>query len=289
MLYGYKVLPVNERKLQYYVGWRYISSKVVAGSIKNELYGIRSYLLSKNIVINVDKEHMPILHRIYRGYKKLRPNGTRVSVPINNDILFKMFSVINDSVFDGLVIKALLLFAKFGLARVSEYTQSEDYSAKLNSLTFVPDLFNPGVLIYTFHKSKTNQFHRKERIVIACTCSRGLCALHAMSEMCLKRQHLNSVNENIGSNDDLFVFENGYSVKTGDVNVIIKKVCAKAGLDPSLFSSHKLRSGGTKDYLAWGVSELLVQELGRWSNLDMVSRYNQLSATDIVEVLSDSL
>ena len=173
-----------------------------------------------------------------------------------------MLTVIDLSNFDGIIVKASLFFAKFGLARVSEYTQSINYSAKLTSLTFTPELRNPGVLIYTFYKSKTNQFNKKERIIIACTC-----ALHAMSRMCIKRKEISSQNIKVHDNKDLFVFESGYSVKTKDVNVIIKRICKKAGLDPSLFSSHKLRSGETKDYLAWGVSSFLVQELGRWSKV----------------------
>lgn len=276
----------TEYTLMLYVGWRFITSNVVAGSLKNELYGIRSVFINLGFRLEIDAKSMPVLSRVRAGYKKERPNGVNTKKPITNDILHKMLSVVNQGSFNGKVIVAVLCFAKFGLARVSEYTETDGIKPLLNQLCFIPSVQEPAVAVFTFFKSKTNQFGKKETISVGCTCCTGLCALHALANMVIARSFM---DRDVSSMKELFVFSSGHVITRDDVSSMITQLCLKCGLNPKSFGTHRLRSGGTTDYIAWGIDPILVAEMGRWKGLKMLLTYNQMNAVDIASNVSRSL
>jgi hypothetical protein len=50
------------------------------------------------------------------------------------------------------------------------------------------------------------------------------------------------------------------------LRMLVKRVATEAGQDPTTFANHSLRAGGTTDLLAAGVSETVVQQMGRWTS-----------------------
>ena len=46
----------------------------------------------------------------------------------------------------------------------------------------------------------------------------------------------------------------------------MKRIASEGGADPAAFANHSLRAGGTTDLLAAGVSETVVQKMGRWKS-----------------------
>lgn len=60
---------------------------------------------------------------------------------------------------------------------------------------------------------------------------------------------------------------------TSSVARIIKRACALAGLDPTRYSGHSLRSGMATAAAAGGAPERAIMRQGRWRNRAMVDRY----------------
>ena len=50
------------------------------------------------------------------------------------------------------------------------------------------------------------------------------------------------------------------------LRALVKRIASEGGADPAAFANHSLRAGGTTDLLAAGVSETVVQKMGRWKS-----------------------
>jgi integrase len=59
------------------------------------------------------------------------------------------------------------------------------------------------------------------------------------------------------------------------INRIVKRACARVGLDESKFAAHSLRATGVTELLRQGVDPHEVQEFGRFATLDMCYRYDK--------------
>ena len=57
---------------------------------------------------------------------------------------------------------------------------------------------------------------------------------------------------------------NGKQFSTGDITSAVRSLCAAAGLDPLLYSSHSLRIGGATDLAMSGGTEVECRMAGRW-------------------------
>ncbi len=218
------------------------------------------------------------LGRMRDGWERLRVSGQRKRSPITSNILQKFLVCLPPSDVDRQTLRAILCFAKFGLLRVSEYTYGPNGNApKVKDLAIFPDMVNPEFMVYTFRKSKCNQYGKTERTVCVCTCPNP-CALHETINM-LNLRKVSNCEEN------LFEFKNGKSPSDQQVRSVIKNLCRICGLDPSSFSSHQLRSGGVVDHICAGVPDIVIQEIARWSSLDSMVPYKKLSAKNISDIL----
>ena len=65
---------------------------------------------------------MVTLGRLRRGFKKARCGNKRVKQPLTMDVLSKMLVHLDVNNYNHTVLRSLLLFAKFGVLRVSEYS-----------------------------------------------------------------------------------------------------------------------------------------------------------------------
>jgi len=198
--------------------------------------------------------------------------------PITDNVLSQLLTHISSNAFDHVTVRAVLLFAKFGVLRVSEYTWVNGVSPRISQVTFFPTFDSPEFIIFHFNKSKTNQFKQLERVILVCMCPNHcpVCTLQDMIKLRTQKPALG---------DDLFVFNDGRTATPPLINKLIKKLCIKSKLDPSMFASHRLRSGGVSDYIAHGVPDSIVQELARWKNINTILTYKQLSASDCARIL----
>jgi integrase len=60
-----------------------------------------------------------------------------------------------------------------------------------------------------------------------------------------------------------------------DVARIVKRLCAQAGLDPTLYAAHSLRRGFAVSADAAGVARALIMEQGGWATSAMVDHYSR--------------
>ena len=109
--------------------------------------------------------------------------------------------------------------------------------------------------------------------------------------MLLKR-YLSQANLKIGENHFLFFpFKKvGICLKNqnkilsyASFRDIVKNLVAKIGLDPSIYGTHSLRSGGATD-LAPNTSEFELLTSGRWSDSRSIRSYVELSDSHRFEI-----
>ena len=277
MTYGHEPIPATEKVLCQYLAFRFETSNVQGDSVKNELYGIRSTHIDLGHSLEITDKCMPRLARVRRGFKKLRCSNI-CKKPITDEVLEKLLSHLRGNRLDILVWRALLVFAKFGLLRVSEYVGFGDKIPVVEQVRFVPDFLEPMYLVYIFDRSKTNQFKKTEKVITVCNCPK-ICPVHAMQKMLLGRQNL------AGSNY-LFQFENGTVPHAKTVNFMIGCLCERSGLDKNCFSSHCLRKGGALDFITRGVPPNIVLELGRWKSMDSMKPYLRGTENSMVAILN---
>lgn len=65
----------------------------------------------------------------------------------------------------------------------------------------------------------------------------------------------------------------GDALAPGEVGRILKKLAARAGLDPSTISGHSCRVGMAQDLVAFGLDLPAVMQAGRWKTPAMPARY----------------
>ena len=71
----------------------------------------------------------------------------------------------------------------------------------------------------------------------------------------------------------------GHPLTAEKLNSLIKRTASHFGLDPALFSSHSLRSGGaTALHKAEAGVEIIMHE-GRWASMEFVLYYLRMDAT----------
>ena len=176
-------------------------------------------------------------------------------------------------------MRTMLCFAKFGMLRISEYTTGPCGDCPhVRDIRFVPDIRSASMLIYYFYNSKTNQFRSRERVVCVCQCP-GPCAVHEMIDMLSWRRE-------VKGHQCLFRFQSGKLPSATEMNIWIKALCRKSGLNPRQFSSHGLRAGGVQDLLTMGVSDQVVQVLTRHRSMESLRPYKALSDEALGTVLS---
>ncbi len=218
------------------------------------------------------------LGRMRDGWERCRTSGQTKREPITSNILKQFLSLLSSNDRDHQTLRAILCFAKFGLLRVSEYTYGSNcFGPKVKNLAIFPDMENPEFMVYTFNKSKCNQFGKTERTVCVCTCPNP-CAVHETIRM-LNLRKVSSSEEN------LFEFSGKKLPTARQINQALKNLCRILGLDITVFRSHQLRSGGVVDHLCAGVPDSVVQEIARWANADSMIPYKKLSAKNIADIL----
>ena len=272
-------MPASEWTLIKYVLTRFFTSKVQGDSMQTELYGIRQVHVLCGRRIEISSRFMPMLCRIMRTYKKLRPPGQNKKIGITSPVLHEMLKHLNGRCYDQQTLRAMLCFAKFGMLRVSEYTNGPAGDCpRVGDIRFIPDIKSASMLVYYFFNSKTNQFQDRERIVCVCQCP-GPCAVHEVIKMLRWRK-------SVTRDQYLFQFSSGAIPTANVVNSWIRYLCQQSGMDSSRFSSHCLRAGGVQDLLTMGVSDHVVALLTRHKSMESLRPYKRLGDKSLGTVLS---
>lgn len=142
-------------------------------------------------------------------------------------------------------------------------------------------------------KSKTDKYRNGSHVLLK-KCS------NEISPFMLLKRYLSQVNLKIGENHFLFFpFKKvGNSLNNqnkilsyASFRDIVRNLVSKIGLDPSIYGTHSLRSGGATD-LASNISEYELLTSGRWSDSRSIRSYIELSDShrfDINNILQSAI
>ena len=254
---GVKVDPFtpSEETLCFYVAWA--SSRPTPLSqptVQKYLYGIRAVLLSNGVTFPAFHD-MPLLERAMKGWKKesyRRSSKPRLPVTVAILEMIKPHLDLDDPAHRTLW--AMLTTAVYGLFRSGEIS-----ARSVNSKEFLRlrDLLRDSAKRYRvfLDTSKTDIWRLGVHVHIIANGS-ATCPIAALDAM-LEDRDLSKPDT------PLFALE-GRPVTRQRLLSALKKLLAKAGLDPSKYSGHSLRKGGAQTLLEAGVPESQIQILGRW-------------------------
>ena len=160
-----------------------------------------------------------------------------------------------------------LVFAFFGLMRVSEYT----------TLLRVHVQFNGTDVVLTLLRTKNSQNNRSY-VTLSRTVDPQLCPVKSYHNFIGLRDRIFRADCT-----NFFVFANGSPLGSQTMNDIIKQLALSAAHPhPDRLSSHSLRIGGASEAARAGVNLRVIQQMGRW-NSDCFLRYIRLQDRDIAD------
>ena len=168
---------------------------------------------------------------------------------------------------------ALFITTYFGLFRASEVTSGDH-------LVLAKDVhvgYNKNKFMFILHTTKTLWKNMTPQIVKISPTSSS-CKKRDSNLPCpfhLLHDYLNRRGPFKSDLDPFFVFSDGSPVTPRQMNVCLKLVLHKAGLDQKLYSVHSLHAGRTCDLFKLGLSVETIKKIGRWRS-NAVFRYLKL-------------
>lgn len=272
--YGIHPFPAVQFKLCLFAAWRVFVKRVKFNTLRSNISAIRSYHV--DVGDSLDLAEMPGFQRVLRGVKRFLGISTDNRVAITPIILSSMFRFLDRRTVRGALFRAAFSMAVFGLLRCSEFAwTSSDDPAKLllcSSVLFCAD--ESGVKI-NVNASKTDFFRKGCVIRIGCRCHPSspnrICAVHELKNYLSMRGGL--------PNDPLFRLD-GCILNRKMVTDEIVSLCGKCGLDKNVFKSHSFRKGGATALKNAGVTDSVIQVMGRWLS-KAYQLYVQFSDADL--------
>ena len=265
-------VPPNETILENFV--TSLCFKIGAKSMRVYLYGIQYWSMLQGHSIDVST--MDRLDYVIRGIRRwqgnrhIRPDRQ----PISLGMLRRILAFVDNlpSRLDKLMYKAALTMAFFGMMRISEYTTPTQraYNPTTHlSPQCVHFSDNFSVLHIYLKTSKTDPFSLGVTVRIGAT--RDIyCPLNAMA------QYLAARPPHFGP---LFIHHNGLHLTRRDINNIVQHSLPNM---PHV-STHSFRKGGATHYLRAGVSENVIQLIGRWKS-DAYKLYLNIPNSFIIDI-----
>lgn len=261
--FRFPMFPLVQLRLQLYV--TFMSARVKYSTIKVYLCGIQYQSSVSGFREKISD--MGILFYVLRGIRRTENTITRQRAPITPSHLQEMLTFIYKSRFtpsDKAMWKCLVLFAYFGLLRVSEYVcpskTTFDSKIHLSPSDFCLSSCN-GTLTMTIKSSKTDPFRKTFKIRFG-RIGGSMCPVAAFSQYLVYR----------GTHCGPW-----FVLSTGEF-VTRKLVCAflKISVTDSLdLNTHSFRIGGASAAASCGIPDSAIKILGRWSS-DCYRRYIHL-------------
>jgi site-specific recombinase XerD len=261
---GYEVFPGTEEQVAEFLAYMAVERKLAPTTIRTRFAGLRAMYrdaVGRSNVTTSDRV-VDVLNGIQRTLAEAPKQAAALQAADIRAIIRKLPRERGGLTVQALRDRALLLVMYAGAFRVSEVMglQWED-------VEFVEE----GLLL-TLRSSKTDQMHKGVTVGIAPGRRAYTCPVRALAAW------RDAVGDVVG---DVFCGVTRWGVVEGDalshrgVNVVIRRLVESIGLDPSLYSSHSLRSGIATDLNAADVSAAMVQERTRHKSLNMVGRYHR--------------
>ena len=241
---GFTSMPTQPKILTLYI--THLSKTSKFSTLKRRIASIS--VLHKLKGHYLDTKH-PIIMENLHGIKRILGSRQKAKKPLLINDLKLIIKVINK---DKLRDKALILIGFSGGFRRSELVNI-DYE----DIEFVPE----GVKIL-IKKSKTDQTGEGNIKAIPYFENKEFCPVVALKDF-IKEKSI-SINE-----------EKIFDLSDKSVALIIKRYAEKAGLDPSKYAGHSLRSGFATTAAEFGAEERNIMAMTGHKTTQMVRRYIQ--------------
>ncbi len=275
-IFGVDNVVATEDLLLAYVGFRALFSEASGQTISGEISAILSLQLEEFGALVPDRGRMRLLRRALNGMKATRVSRRPVKKPITENLLRRFLHHIPGDSLDGQCLRAALAVGYSSLMRGGEFvvesqTQVREGRETVRLLRWHQVFLVDGqrgidAVRIELDGSKTNQYGKEEEVALACKCLKGgLCAVHELLGM-LEFRRVQSLDEPV------FLMASGDILTRRVLDQTIKDCATREGLNPKHYAPHGLRKGGATDLAGKGVSELVLQRLGRWSPNATTSR-----------------
>lgn len=251
---GRPALPATPETVALYISDLAASSRV--STIRRRLTTIRKAHAVENLP---DPTRHPLVHDVLDGIKRELGVLQRGKTPLLLRDIQRMIEGCDDAI-TGVRDRAILLLGFSGAFRRSELA-----ALGVESLSF------PGEgLVVFLARSKTDQEGQGVKKAIPYGAHPATCPVRAV------REWLDVLGVSSGP-----VFRRVYAdgrigtaaLSDRSVALIVKKRALEAGLDPSRFAGHSLRSGFATQAAISGASERSILRQGNWASEKMARRY----------------
>ena len=260
--------PITESKLQLFA--TALARRVSVNTIRVYLNGIQYYSLIIGCPVKI--AGMSALKMVLKGIR--REQGVKMRrtprAPIGISHLHELNDIIKTyfNSRDYRMIMAAVLLAFYGLLRSSEYTSPGKYTYDDNTNLTRRDIKISDVgMKIRIKVSKTDPFREGATITIPWVESK-LCPVVAMIRYL-------DFSPLLGP---LFQFSNGVYLTRMHVGDILNRYIKQ----PMNLSTHSFRIGGATFLSECGVSEHIIQKLGRWSS-ECYKKYVRLTSNHVHE------
>ena len=256
--------PCGEDQVCLYM--TFLARRLCYSSIRNYLSALCNHL--KDLELEAINYSSHKIKKCMTGIRRIKGDGVKQAAPLLPAGLLRLFALLQPSL-GHTAVRAAMLLSFRGLLRKAHVTDS-DAACRRKDISF-----HPWGLMISISKSKTIQFREKvHRIPVAKVRNKELCAVYWV------KRHFQECPAPRGA-QAFRVPRNGNSVPLSYSYYlsVIKYLCAVAGLDPTLFSTHSLRRGGATFLRLCGAPIEVIKERGDWQS-DAVFVYLKASLAE---------
>ena len=267
--FGFQHLPATSEHLISFLELCSISSGYA--HIKHLLHSIKFYHQAKNIPFPSTFD----LESTVNGLKRKLAGAPNQALPINPEILRKMFSRLDIKKTKDLALWCSFLVTFFCLFRKSNAVpKSGDLKEDEKVLTRAYFRFNEvtRVVLVMVDFSKVNQFGNRDLVIPIPSNEDPALDLY---------RHLRELFTRVDAppSSPAFTFAKNKFVTYSTFTTSLKKLLQDTGYNPTKYSGHSFRRGGATFLHSVGGSILQIQACGDWSTL-CFTRYLHLTLTD---------
>ena len=236
----------------------FLAARIQHSSIKVYLSGVRALHIEQGFPDPL--ANCLRLQRVVRGIKRSQGSSSSPRLPITDDLMLVIWRSLDLRLPDHLMFWAACSLGYFGFLRASEFTVpslasfSPSYHLGVQDIA-VDSPSAPSCMRLRIKGSTTDPFRKGAFIHIGLG-RPPLCAVHSVLSYLTRRGDVPG---------PLLLFQNGQPLSRALLMDWLRQILASANI-PGNFSSHSLRIGAATVAARNGVSDHLIQALGRWSS-----------------------
>ena len=259
--HGLHPLPITEYHQTAFAA--HLSLSVNWGTIRSYLSAIRFIQIRAGLP-DPTCQPPPRLPYVLKGIRKMAPQHVRSQrLPITPALLHNIHSLWSrqSPTFDRVMLWAAFCTGFFGFMRAGEFT-----TTFMDNLTTRPYLStadvtvdsheNPQILTIHLRHSKTDQFSKGTYIYLGRTHT-ILCPVTAILAYLAIRP---------STPGPLFIFQDGSPLTRQKLVHNLREAISQLGMNTAGYSGHSFRIGAASTAAAVGISDSMIQLLGRWKS-----------------------